>query len=32
MRFSLQPEPRPEQRMRTLSLDELVSICEHEPR
>lgn len=31
MRFSLQPEPRPEQRMRTLSLDELLSICEHDP-
>jgi len=31
MRFSIQPEPRPEQRMRTLSLDELVSIGEHEP-
>ncbi|MEN8201348.1 MAG: hypothetical protein ABFS28_02050 [Bacteroidota bacterium] len=31
MRFSIQPEPRPEQRLRTLTLDELVSICEHEP-
>lgn len=31
MRFSLQPEPRPEQRMRTLSLDELLSVCEHDP-
>ena len=31
MRFSIQPEPRPEQRMRTLSLDELVSILVHEP-
>jgi len=30
MRFSLQPEPRPEQRMRILSVDELVSVCEHE--
>jgi hypothetical protein len=30
MRFSIQPEPRPEQGMRTLSLDELVSVCEHE--
>lgn len=31
MRFSLQPEPRPDQRMRTLSLDELLSVCEHDP-
>jgi hypothetical protein len=31
MRFSIQPEPRPEQRMRTLTLDELLSVCEHEP-
>lgn len=30
MRFSIQPEPRPEQRMRTLSLDEILSLYEHE--
>ena len=30
MRFSIQPEPRPEQRMRTLSIDEVQAICEYE--
>ena len=28
MRFSIQPEPRPEQRMRTVSIDEFLTICE----
>lgn len=32
MRFSIQPEPRPEQGMRTVSIDELVGICEAEAR
>ena len=31
MRFSIQPEQRPENRMRTVSIDEIVSICENEP-
>ncbi len=31
MRFSIQPEPRPEQTMRTVSIDEIVSACENEP-
>ena len=35
MRFSLQPEPRPEHRLRTVSIDEIVSLCsmeeEHTP-
>lgn len=30
MRFSIQPEPRPEQRLKTVSIDEIVSVCEHE--
>lgn len=30
MRFSIQPEPRPEQGMRTVSIDELLGICESE--
>ena len=30
MRFSIQPEPRPEQSMRTLSLDEILSLYQHE--
>jgi hypothetical protein len=30
MRFSLQPEERPEQRMRTLSIEEVLAIIEHE--
>ncbi len=29
MRFSLQPEPRPEHRIRTVSLEEILSISEH---
>lgn len=28
MRFSLQPDPRPEQRMRTVTIDEILSIYE----
>ena len=31
MRFSLQPEPRPEQRMHTVTLDEIMSVCENIP-
>jgi len=31
MRFSLQPEPRPEQNMRTVSIDDIVSACENDP-
>ena len=31
MRFSLQPEPRPEQRMRTISIDEVLSLGEKLP-
>jgi len=31
MRFSLQPEPRPEFSMRTLSLDDIIAVCEREP-
>lgn len=31
MRFSLQPEPRPEQNMRTVSIDEILSACENIP-
>ncbi len=30
MRFSLQPEPRPEQKIRTVSIDEIQSICEND--
>jgi len=30
MRFSLQPEPRPEQNMRTVTIDEIVMACEVE--
>ena len=30
MRFSIQPEPRPEQQMRTVSIHELVDVCERE--
>ena len=29
MRFSLQPEPRPEQRMQTVTLDEIMTACEN---
>lgn len=32
MRFSIQPEQRPEQGMCTVSIDELVGICESEAR
>jgi hypothetical protein len=28
MRFSIQPEPRPEQNMRTVSIDEILAVCE----
>ena len=31
MRFSIQPEPRPEQNMRTVSIDDIVSACENDP-
>jgi hypothetical protein len=31
MRFSIQPEPRPEQNLRTVTLDELLSVCESDP-
>lgn len=31
MRFSLQPEPRPEQHMRTVSLDDILTVCESNP-
>ena len=31
MRFSLQPEPRPEQILRTVSLDEIMGACENVP-
>ena len=31
MRFSIQPEPRPEQNMRTVTIDEIVSACEYDP-
>ncbi|MEA3462197.1 MAG: hypothetical protein U9R49_09985 [Bacteroidota bacterium] len=31
MRFSIQPEPRPEQRMRTVTIDEIVEACENDP-
>jgi len=30
MRFSIQPEPRPEQNMRTVTIDDIVSACENE--
>ena len=30
MRFSIQPEPRPEQNMRTVSIDDIVSACEND--
>jgi len=29
MRFSIQPEPRPEQNMRTVSIDEVLHACEN---
>ena len=31
MRFSIQPEPRPEQRMRTVTIDEIVTACAFDP-
>jgi len=31
MRFSIQPEPRPELRMITVSIDEIVQACEMDP-
>ena len=31
MRFSIQPEQRPEQRMQTVSIDEVVQACENAP-
>ena len=31
MRFSLQPEQRPEQKMRTVSIDEVMNVCENNP-
>jgi hypothetical protein len=31
MRLSIQPEPRPEQNMRTVSIDEIVNACENDP-
>jgi len=31
MRFSIQPEPRPEQNMRTVTLDEILTVCESDP-
>ncbi len=30
MRLSLQPEPRPEHRLRAVTIDEIVSLCSHE--
>ncbi len=32
MRFSIQPEQRPEQRMRTVSIEEVVTACENTQR
>jgi len=31
MRFSIQPEQRPEQKMRTVSIDEVINACENAP-
>jgi len=31
MRFSIQPEPRPEQNMRTVTIDDIVSACAYDP-
>lgn len=31
MRFSIQPEPRQEQQMQTLSIEEVILSCEHDP-
>ena len=30
MRFSIQPEPRPEQNMRTVTIDEIMTVCEND--
>ena len=30
MRFSIQPEPRPEQRIQTVTIDEILTLCENE--
>lgn len=32
MRFSLQPEPRPEHRLRSVTIDEIVSLISHEEK
>lgn len=31
MRFSIQPEPRQDQNMRTVSIDEIMTACEYDP-
>ena len=31
MRFTIQPEPRPEQNMRTVTIDEIMTACENNP-
>ena len=31
MRFSIQPEQRPEQKMRTVSIEEIINACENAP-
>lgn len=31
MRFSIQPEPRPEQGMRTVTIDEILTACAYDP-
>jgi hypothetical protein len=31
MRFSIQPEPREELNIRTVTIDEIVAICDHDP-
>lgn len=30
MRFSIQPEPRPEQQLQTVTIDEVLNVCEHD--
>jgi hypothetical protein len=30
MRFSIQPEPRPEQQLQTVTIDEVLNACEHD--
>ena len=32
MRFSIQPEPRQEQNMRTVTIEEILSACTYDPR